>query len=58
MTRQGIDEGQGYVKASSKGVTHFFLGEKKGKEVVEKVWDQYQYLGKCPPTPPLTQHLP
>ena len=56
MTRQGIDEGQGYVKANSKGVTHFFLGEKKGKEVLEKVWDQYQYLGKCPPTPPLTQH--
>ena len=23
----------------------------------EKVlWDQYQYLGNCPPTPPLTQH--
>ena len=20
-----------------------------------KVWDQYQYLGNCPPTPPLTQ---
>ena len=19
-------------------------------------WDQYQYLGNCPPTPPLTQH--
>ena len=20
-----------------------------------KKWDQYQYLGNCPPTPPLTQ---
>ena len=20
-----------------------------------KIWDQYQYLGNCPPTPPLTQ---
>ena len=20
------------------------------------LWDQYQYLGNCPPTPPLTQH--
>ena len=22
----------------------------------EGFWDQYQYLGNCPPTPPLTQH--
>ena len=24
-------------------------------EAVDKL-DQYQYLGNCPPTPPLTQH--
>ena len=22
----------------------------------EEIWDQYQYLGDCAPTPPLTQH--
>ena len=28
----------------------------KEKQSVEfKMWDQYQYLGNCPPTPPLTQ---
>ena len=50
MTRQGIDKGQSYVKANPKGVTRFFLGEKKGKGVVEKVWDQYQSWA--------TAHLP
>ena len=26
------------------------------KDVAKEKWDQYQYLGNCPPTPPLTQH--
>ena len=28
----------------------------KIQEVIEKIRDQYQYLGNCPPTPPLIQH--
>ena len=27
------------------------------KDVAKEKWYQYQYLGNCPPTPPLTQHL-
>ena len=26
-----------------------------GCDLNMKKWDQYQYLGNCPPTPPLTQ---
>ena len=26
------------------------------KDLPKEKWDQYQYLGNCPPTPPLTQH--
>ena len=35
--------------------------EKKKRKIehvpdhIIKKWDQYQYLGNCPPTPPLTQ---
>ena len=28
----------------------------KIQEVIERIRDQYQYLGNCPPTPPLIQH--
>ena len=36
------------------------LKGRKGKtehvpDHIIKKWDQYQYLGNCPPTPPLTQ---
>ena len=34
-------------------ITSHTLKEKQSVEL--KMWDQYQYLGNCPPTPPLTQ---
>ena len=34
-------------------ITSHTIKEKQSVEL--KMWDQYQYLGNCPPTPPLTQ---
>ena len=34
---------------------HIFLPETKFLMIIKKFLDQYQYLGNCPPTPPLTQ---
>ena len=42
-------------------VEFIFIHEIYREEVEECIggsieyWDQYQYLGNCPPTPPLTQ---
>ena len=40
--------------------TGYFLPTPAGPKpvinrILKKNWDQYQYLGNCPPTPPLTQ---
>ena len=41
-------------------ISSFFHSEQENSQsyVIFQVesWDQYQYLGNCPPTPPLTQH--
>ena len=34
---------------------HDLLHTCENKKFQINFWDQYQYLGNCPPTPPLTQ---
>ena len=46
-----INKGSGDEKEKGKKVMKFL---RRVYFIVEK-WDQYQYLGNCPPTPPVTQ---